>query len=457
MPTLLRSAGNNIRQTLNGAINSSVLSVVLTDGSTLNTDGGLIEITYNDPDNREVMYYLSRSSNTLTIADDGRGLFGTTATSHLDGALVRGYFVDDHINNLIDLKAPLASPTFTGTVTLPTGLTGVVRTDSGVVSVDTDVTDIVGAASTIAAGKIELATTAETETGTATDRAVTPDGLHDMTTLSGAAWLLDEDDMATDSAVKVASQQSVKAYTDTKLATSVALTGWIPVSGTWAYASADDPTFTFTIAGDWTAIHSVGMKVKLTQTTVKYFIITKMAYAGGNTTYTIYGGTDYDLVNAAITSPYISNVKTPVGFPLSPFKWSVNFTDSSSRSQTNPTSGTWYNLGTLSLSIPIGIWRVSMKGSVDCGRDTGGGDRAVNSALSTSNNSVSHAKLNAHSYKYVVEWNRIAYFFEDQAVDLSSKTTFYPIFMASGGSATWYLRSNNDQNQLCVQAECVYL
>jgi len=55
--------------------------------------------------------------------------------------------------------------------------TGVLRTDSGVVSIDTDVTDLVSAASDTVAGKIELATAAETTTGSATDRAVTPDGL----------------------------------------------------------------------------------------------------------------------------------------------------------------------------------------------------------------------------------------------------------------------------------------
>ena len=76
-----------------------------------------------------------------------------------------------------DTKAPIASPSFTGTVTLPTGLTGVLRADSGVVSTDGDVTDLVGAASDSAAGKVELATTAETNTGTDTGRAVTPDGL----------------------------------------------------------------------------------------------------------------------------------------------------------------------------------------------------------------------------------------------------------------------------------------
>lgn len=103
------------------------------------------------------------------------------------------------------LKAPLASPTFTGTVTLPTGLTGVIRADSGVVSTDSDVTDIVTAASDTAAGKVELATTAETTTGTDTARAVTPAGVKAatdalvaagtaLTDITSAAGNMDSDD-----------------------------------------------------------------------------------------------------------------------------------------------------------------------------------------------------------------------------------------------------------------------
>lgn len=74
------------------------------------------------------------------------------------------------------------------------------------------------AATSIVAGIVELATTAETETGTDATRAVTPDGLHDMTTLAGAAWFLDEDTMSSDSATKTASQQSIKAYVDAYMA-----------------------------------------------------------------------------------------------------------------------------------------------------------------------------------------------------------------------------------------------
>jgi hypothetical protein len=88
-------------------------------------------------------------------------------------AYVKG--VTSAIQTQLNAKAPINSPTFTGTVTLPTWLTGVLRADSGVVSVDTDVTDLVSAASESAAGKIEVATNAEIDTGTDTGRAMSPD------------------------------------------------------------------------------------------------------------------------------------------------------------------------------------------------------------------------------------------------------------------------------------------
>lgn len=57
------------------------------------------------------------------------------------------------------------------------GLTGVLRSDSGIASVDSDVTDIVAASSETVAGKIEIATSAEVNTGTDNTRCVSPAGL----------------------------------------------------------------------------------------------------------------------------------------------------------------------------------------------------------------------------------------------------------------------------------------
>lgn len=109
-------------------------------------------------------------------------------------------------------------------------------------------------ASTSTAGTVELATTAETTTGTDTTRAVTPDGLHDMTSLSGAAWLKDEDDMASDSATTVPSQQSVKAYVDSSITTAVAAakSALFPIGSIYTAVVSTNPG-TLLGFGTWTA------------------------------------------------------------------------------------------------------------------------------------------------------------------------------------------------------------
>jgi hypothetical protein len=76
---------------------------------------------------------------------------------------------------------------------------------------------------------------------------------------------------------------------------------------TCAYASAT----TFTMSGDYTAVIGKGTKIKLTQTTAKYFYAASASYAGGVTTVTIYANTSYTLANAAITLPNYAN-----GFPF---------------------------------------------------------------------------------------------------------------------------------------------
>jgi hypothetical protein len=87
--------------------------------------------------------------------------------------------------------------------------------------------------------------------------------------------------------------------------------GWINTADTWTYASAT----TFTIAGvDRTAQFPVGTKIKLTQTTAKYFYVTASSFST-DTTITVTGGSDYSLANAAITSPALSYDATPQGFP----------------------------------------------------------------------------------------------------------------------------------------------
>jgi len=86
---------------------------------------------------------------------------------------------------------------------------------------------------------------------------------------------------------------------------------WFSAGETWSYISANS----FSVSGDKTGKYQKGDKIKLTQTSVKYFYVIDVAYTTSVTTITVTGGTDYTLANAAITSPYFSKAATPQGFP----------------------------------------------------------------------------------------------------------------------------------------------
>jgi len=166
--------------------------------------------------------------------------------------------------------------------------------------------------------------------------------------------------------------------------------GWIACTGTWTNVtgSANDPTFVISVNNDQTGIISNGIKLKLTNTTVKYFIVTYVgAYSGGVTLITVYGGMNYDLSGTTITSPYYSPIKAPFGFSLRPVDWDCTKSWRLDKTEATPTAGTWYNI--TYADIPIGDWIVSYDCTVQVISsfyDSTAID--ISTALSTTNNGV---------------------------------------------------------------------
>jgi hypothetical protein len=237
--------------------------------------------------------------------------------------------------------------------------------------------------------------------------------------------------------------------------------GWTQSGETWTYASADDPTYTFTISGDKTSKYYKGMKVKCTNNaTTFYGIISKTpTFAAGDTTVTVYGGTDYDLTSSAITAPYYSMMKSPAGFPLSTSKWSVVVTDTSDRSQVTPTTGTFYNLNSTSVSIPIGMWTVRCHITSHFDAGSASTSAVVDVALSTSNNSVSDSELRsrirvvgASSTPSVGGTHHFEKFLE-----LAAKTTYYAVIAQTSGISTGTLYFNNGISPLRVEVICALI
>jgi hypothetical protein len=229
---------------------------------------------------------------------------------------------------------------------------------------------------------------------------------------------------------------------------------WISDTNTWSYSSADSPTFVISVNADMTGLIGVGMRIKLTQTTAKYFIVTAVgAYSGGVTLITVYGGTDYTLADEAISSPAYSFAKVPIGFPLTDDKWTVAFTDSVSRNLGSaPTANQWYNFSPLYQSIPLGYWRVSIR---VMGQVSTTSVASMGITLSDANNTQSDERFTAWAYGLQNGDRLYNYAFVDNIpLALTVKTTYYINIRTNVGS-NLYIRG--DGFTTLLKAVCAYL
>ena len=89
-------------------------------------------------------------------------------------------------------------------------------------------------------------------------------------------------------------------------------TGWIPVSETWTFSSWSAPVGVITVPSNATLRFSVGMKIRISQTTggVKHAII-----VGVTSTTIICNFGSFVLNNEAITAPHFSMLEAPLAFP----------------------------------------------------------------------------------------------------------------------------------------------
>jgi hypothetical protein len=234
--------------------------------------------------------------------------------------------------------------------------------------------------------------------------------------------------------------------------------GWIAITATGTSGTLDSPSFQISFNADMTGLIGLGYKIKITQSTTKYFIVTKIgAFSAGATIITCYGGTDYTLVasgTTAITNPYYSPVKAPFGFPLSTEKWTVTVTDTTTRSQASPTAGTWYNLGSVSISAPIGLWRhvTSILPTVD---KATAGNLDIYVTLSTANNSQSDATVTRKIAIRTGTYAEVSTIMES-ILDLTSKTTHY-INSKCDAVTIGNIYNNNGAQTLSIKLICGYL
>lgn len=242
--------------------------------------------------------------------------------------------------------------------------------------------------------------------------------------------------------------------------------GWVsyttvtPTTGT-----LDSPSFPIVFSGvDLSTTLYPGMKVKITQSTVKYFIITKVAYST-DTTVTLYGGTDYSLVasgTTAISAFSYSTARVPAGFPMSPVKWTVEVNYASKQSQATPTQNSIYNMTNLNINVPIGLWWTEYAVSAFMIR---GSNTLANvfTSLSTANNTFSDADFtlktqsaagtNVNGQVYIATLSS-----RRKIIDISAKATYYfNVKTDQSGNLTEIGVNLDGDSPSIVRAVCAYL
>jgi hypothetical protein len=235
---------------------------------------------------------------------------------------------------------------------------------------------------------------------------------------------------------------------------------WITISQPAAYQSADGPTFVMTVAGiDLTSRISPKTRIQILQTTTKYFIVTAVSAAGGNTTITMYGGNNYVLANAAISTFAFSNLESPPGFPNQADLWTVVIEDQTAKTVNNPTQNAWVN-PVLGISIPIGSWDLRYKVHVRSQYSSPQGEMTIGATLSTTTNSETDHRLTsgAHTGNSDNSANKHGSdLMNSKLITVATKTLYNLLLKAYDNNCSFIAANGALCGSTILEARCAYL
>lgn len=244
-------------------------------------------------------------------------------------------------------------------------------------------------------------------------------------------------------------------------------TAYSAVTPTYVSTGADDPTYELNFLNtDLTGTVGVGDRIKWTQNSVvRYGIVTAVTTDTNLTILTRCDSTsvNYDLLpttDYAVSNFKYSHVKNPLGFPADPANWTVSLTDTSDRSQASPTQNVVYNLGSLSIAIPIGAWNVQFKVQAWGVSTAGQTSAGLHAGLHTANNALpSSALLRGFAAVQGASGTLSAgsSISVSTNLTLAAKTTYYcNAYTPFTGQATIYFY-NSTLAPLKVTCVCAYL
>lgn len=236
--------------------------------------------------------------------------------------------------------------------------------------------------------------------------------------------------------------------------------GWRPLAVAWdtvAYSAWDSTNKLATITVPDSTVFTLGQKFRYWQTTGgwKYGFIVKLA---SSTSIILYQGTDYTLNNERIYLPQFSKDEAPDGFPRDPDKWTVKVTNTSDTLTAIGTTNVYVNDKSVSISVPIGEWNISMSGHLSKGM-TSASSLDAYGGLSTSPTSASDTELIAQNSPFGAYTGAqgIAVTIGPKAINLAAITSYYLVVATRGGGGTVTAGFRGGQQITVIKAVCAYL
>jgi len=228
-------------------------------------------------------------------------------------------------------------------------------------------------------------------------------------------------------------QKALETLDELNVSSVLAGDGWVSSGLSFSYISYDSTHKLGVIrvtGSDVTGTFSVGMKLRLSQPTdgVKYAFIHKVEFTGGNTDFTIWLGTDYDLDSEAVNTVSYSGFRAPYLFPMQKDKWTVEVSDVSQQVVSSVASFVWVNPGSTSIDIPLGLWDVEYFVIVEGDSNSSTNTLQVQATLSTANNSESDvdftSMLQERGIGNVVE-RAYGYFYRRKELELAASDEYF--------------------------------
>lgn len=128
--------------------------------------------------------------------------------------------------------------------------------------------------------------------------------------------------------------------------------------------------------------------------------------------------------SGGISTVDYGTVKVPYGFPAQRGKWTIESLIKANTTQGSPSSGTWYNLGSMRIDVPIGAW-IGRYEAGTLAQTGGAGATEYWNTLSTANNSESDSRMSTYYNANTSNVTTGALLSRQREYNLSASTPYY--------------------------------